>query len=58
MKDVETQKFGPYLKKLNTSELEKVLATVLREMRRRDSDRVKGDVMAKSKALWTMRDSD
>jgi hypothetical protein len=55
MKQSETQKYGTYLKKLSTEEIEKLLSCVLQEMRRRDSDRVTGDVLANSKALRKMR---
>ena len=58
MKQSETQKYGLFLKRLNNEEIEKLLATVLKELRRRDSDHIKSDVMAKSKALWTMRASE
>ena len=58
MKQSETQKYGTYLKKLSIEEIEKLLSCVLQEMRRRDSERVKGDVVANSKALRKMRPSD
>ena len=51
----ETQKYSLILKRLSCEELEKLLATVLREMRRRDSEKVGNDVVARTKALWTMR---
>ncbi len=53
-----TQKYGTYLKKLSTDEIEKLLSSVLQEMRRRDSDRVKGDVVANSSALRNLRPAD
>jgi len=56
MKQVETQEYGLTLKNFKTIELEKLLSTVLKEMRRRDSDHMKGDVMANSKALGKIRD--
>jgi hypothetical protein len=58
MKQSESQKYGPYLKKLSTEEIEKLLSSVLQEMRRRDSERVKGDVVANSRALRKLRLSD
>ncbi len=58
MKLTESQKYGTYLKKLSTEEIEKLLSSVLLEMRRRDSDRMKGDVLANSRALRKLRPSD
>lgn len=55
MKQGETQKYGLFLKNLSMAELEKLLSTILREMRKRDSDHMKGDVVANTKSLWTMR---
>jgi hypothetical protein len=55
MKHSETQKYGLFLKKLTSDELEKLLSNVLREMRRRDTDKVGGDVVARTKALWRVR---
>ncbi len=49
MKQSETQKYGYYLKQLTTQEIEKLLASVLHEMRRRDSERLKGDVLNTTK---------
>ena len=58
MKDSETQKYGLFLRKMTSEDLEKLLSTVLKEMRRRDSDQVKGDVVARTKALWSARSID
>jgi len=58
MKYNETQKYGTYLRKLSTEEIEKLLSSLLNEMRRRDSDRVTGDVLARSQALRKMRTAD
>ena len=58
MKHSDTQKYGHYLKQLTTQEIEKLLACVLHEMRRRDSDRLKGDVMHTSKLLGRIRVAD
>jgi hypothetical protein len=55
MKQGETQKYAHFLKKLSSEDLEKLLSTVLKEMRRRDSDLMKGDVMASTKALCRVR---
>jgi hypothetical protein len=57
MNHSETQKYGLFLKRLNTVQMEKLLSTVLKELRRRDSDNVKSDVLAKTKALWKMREA-
>ncbi len=51
MKQNDTQKYGIYLRKLSTDEIERLLSSVLHEMRRRDSETMKNDVMATSKAL-------
>jgi len=58
MKYYETQKYCAYLKKLSTEEIEKLLSSLLQEMRRRDSDRVTGDVLARSQALRKMSTAD
>jgi len=55
MNPADTQDCRPSLRNFNTVELEKLLSTVLKEMRRRDSDHIKGDVMAISKALVKIR---
>jgi len=55
MKYNETQKYGTYLRKLSTEEIDKLLSSLLQEMRRRDSEHVKGDVLANSKALYKLR---
>ncbi len=55
MNQTGAQKYGPYLKKLSTDEIEKLLSSVLQEMRRRDSEQVKGDVVANSRALRSKR---
>jgi hypothetical protein len=57
MKHNETQKYGTSLKEMSMERLEKLLSNVLHEMRRRDSEYVKGDVLAKTKALWMLRSS-
>jgi hypothetical protein len=54
----EAPKYGTYLKGLSTEEIEKLLSSVLQEMRRRDSERVKGDVVANSRALRKFRPCD
>ena len=58
MKYNETQNYGIYLRKLTTEEIERLLSSVLHEMRRRDSDRVTGDVLARSQAIRKMRTAD
>jgi hypothetical protein len=58
MKYNETQKYGTYLRKLSTEEIDKLLSSLLQEMRRRDSDHVKGDVVANSKALHKLSSTD
>jgi len=56
MEQGKTQKYGLFLKRLSDGELEELLSTVLAEMRRRDADHIKGDVMTNSKALGTLKD--
>jgi hypothetical protein len=51
----ETQKYGLYLKNLSANQLEKLQSNLLKEMRQRDSEHVKGDVLANSKALRMLR---
>jgi len=46
------------LRKLSTEEIDKLLSSLLQEMRRRDSDRFTGDVLARSQALRKMRTAD
>ena len=58
MNPTEIQEYGEFLKTLTAEQIDKLLSTLLKEMRRRDSDRVKGDVVANSKALWRLRSSD
>jgi uncharacterized small protein (DUF1192 family) len=50
MKQNEPQKYGVYLRMLSIEEIEKLLACVLQEMRRRDAEHLKGDVLNNSKA--------
>jgi hypothetical protein len=57
MKPNETQKVGFSLKQLETVDLDKLMADVLREMRRRDSDHVKGDVIDGTRTLRKLRSS-
>jgi len=56
MKPSETPEPRISLKNLTADELEKLLSTILKEMRRRDSDQIKGDFMACSQALGRLRD--
>lgn len=56
MKPGEAEEPRISLKNLSSEELEKLLSTLLRELRRRDSDQIKGDFMAVSKALGRIRD--
>jgi hypothetical protein len=58
MKQSDTEKYTLFLKKLSTEQIDKLLATLLRELRRRDSDHVSGDVVANTKALRRLRTSD
>jgi hypothetical protein len=58
MKQNDSHKQVAYLKELSTIRLERLLSDLLHEMRRRDSEQVKGDVLAKSKALWMLKSSD
>jgi hypothetical protein len=55
MKNNETPKFGFSLKALETVELDELMANLLREMRRRDSDHVKGDVITGTHKLGKLR---
>jgi hypothetical protein len=57
MKENETQKYGFPLKQLETIDLDKLMANVLREMRRRDSDHVKRDVIERTQTLRELRAS-
>jgi hypothetical protein len=57
MKDNETQKYGFSLKQLDTKALDKLMASVMHEMRRRDSDHVMGDVITGTHALRKLRAS-
>jgi hypothetical protein len=55
MKNHETQKYGFSLKDLETKDLDDLMASVMREMRRRDSDHVKGDVINGTHKLGKLR---
>jgi hypothetical protein len=57
MKHNDTQKYGAFLKAMPTQRLEGLLSHVLREMRRRDSDHMKGDAIYSSQALRSLRSS-
>jgi hypothetical protein len=57
MKHNETQKYTIALKQFKTMALDKLMASVMREMRRRDSDHVKGDVIDGTKTLRMLRAS-
>jgi hypothetical protein len=57
MKDNETQKYGIALRQFATMDLDKLMASVLHEMRRRDSDHVKGDVIDGTQTLRKLRAS-
>ncbi len=58
MKQSEAQRLGPNLKRLSNDEIDGLLSSILQEMRRRDSEHVRGDVVASSKALRRLRSSD
>ena len=58
MKHSETQKYSLFLKRLTSDELEKLLSNVLKELRKRDIDKVGNDVVARTKALWSARSID
>lgn len=58
MKNDETQKFGFSLRSLETTELDNLMASVMREMRRRDSEHVKGDVISGTHKLGKLRRTD
>jgi hypothetical protein len=55
MKDSVTEKFGHLLKSLTNEQIDKLLSTLLREMRRRDVDQLKRDVVTHSKSLRQTR---
>ena len=55
MKHLETHQLGFSLKQLETIELDKLMSSVLHEMRRRDSDHVKGDVITGTNTLRKLR---
>jgi hypothetical protein len=57
MKQNETHKIGVFLKKLETRELDKLMAGVLREMRRRDSEHMSNDVITGTHSLRKLRAS-
>ena len=57
MKHNETQKYTIALKHFKTVALDKLMASVLHEMRRRDSDHVKGDVIDGTQTLRKLRNS-
>ena len=55
MKPHDTQELGHSLKKMTDKDLDRLLAHVLQEMRRRDSDHVKGDVINGTQQLRRLR---
>ncbi len=57
MQHNETQEYRRFLKRLTNHQIDKLQSTILKEMRRRDLDHVKGDVVANSQALRTLRAS-
>jgi hypothetical protein len=57
MKHNETQKYTLALKQFKTVALDKLMASVLHEMRRRDSEHVKGDVIDGTQTLRKLRAS-
>ena len=58
MKNEDTQKYGFALKNLETKELDNLMASVLREMRRRDSEQIKHDVITGTHELRKLRRTD
>ncbi len=56
MKEDETQKYA-FLKAFKTEQLDTLMSSILHEMRRRDSDHVKRDVMDSSRSLRSLRSS-
>jgi len=55
MKEQESQPDGISIQQLKTTELEQLMSKVLREMRCRDSDHVKGDVITGTHSLRKLR---
>jgi hypothetical protein len=55
MNSTDTQEYGEFLRTLTAEQIDRLLSNILKELRRRDSDRVKGDVLANTKALWRLR---
>jgi hypothetical protein len=54
----DIEKYGFSLKTMDTVELDKLMSRVMHEMRRRDSDHVRGDVVSSSQALRKLRSTD
>lgn len=57
MKQNDTQMYGISLKELDTKSLDKLMSNVLREMRNRDSNHVKKDVIESTQTLSKLRGS-
>jgi hypothetical protein len=57
MKPSESQKYGTYLRQLSNDEIEKLLSSVLHELRRRDFEHLKGEFLDHGKALHKARAS-
>ena len=55
MKPHETQKYGQSLKQMDDKELDRLLASVLQEMRRRDSEHMSNDVITGTHSLRKLR---
>jgi hypothetical protein len=55
MNDRETHHYGSLLKSFSTERLEGLLPALLKELRTRDSNHIKGDAITTSRALRALR---
>ena len=55
MKPSDLKSMGIFLRNLKNEEVEELFSVLLKEMRRRDSDHFKNDLLANTKALWTLK---
>jgi len=55
MKHNDTVEYRRFLKSLSADQIDKLQSNLLKEMRRRDSDHIKGDVVANSQSLRMLR---
>ncbi len=55
MKDEHTNDYTSLLKAFSTAHLEEILPVLLKELRTRDSNHIKGDAITTSRALRALR---